>query len=159
MVDLVNRQVIVFHTPQPDAAQPFSFGYAGKMIYLPGSTVSPLAAPQAAIAVADLLPWAMVAHHSPFRCQRSRSGSSPELGLDLPILNPVIGSYLREPTTMTHNVSDAAEHAHSSTKKRHERALLPTPSGLGGQNGEMAGQGAKQGPGRQISPEYLLLIM
>jgi Uma2 family endonuclease len=56
VVDLVNRQVIVFRNPQPDATQPYSFGYASKTSHAPGSTVSPLAAPQAAIAVTDLLP-------------------------------------------------------------------------------------------------------
>jgi Uma2 family endonuclease len=56
VVDLVNRRVLIFRNPQPDPTQPFSFGYASKTIHAPGSTVSPLAAPQAAVAVADLLP-------------------------------------------------------------------------------------------------------
>jgi Uma2 family endonuclease len=56
VVDLVNRQVIVFRNPQPDSTQPYSFGYASKTFHAPGSTVSPLAVPPATIAVADLLP-------------------------------------------------------------------------------------------------------
>jgi Uma2 family endonuclease len=56
VVDLVNRQVMVFRNPQPDPTQPFGHGYASKTTYLPGSSISPLAAPQASIAVTDLLP-------------------------------------------------------------------------------------------------------
>jgi Uma2 family endonuclease len=56
VVDLVNRQVIVFRNPQPDPTHPLGHGYASKTIFASGSSVSPLAAPQAAIAVADLLP-------------------------------------------------------------------------------------------------------
>ena len=56
VVDLVNRQVVVFRDPIPDPARRFGAGYTTVTTNPIGQSVSPLAAPTAAIAVADLLP-------------------------------------------------------------------------------------------------------
>lgn len=56
IVNLVDGQLEVYRTPVPDSTQPVSFGYASTTTLLPGATVTPLAAPQARIAVADLIP-------------------------------------------------------------------------------------------------------
>src|SRR5262249_23775846 len=56
IVNLPDRQLEVYRDPQPDAAQPFGFGYASVRILGEQDRVSPLAAPGVAIAVADLLP-------------------------------------------------------------------------------------------------------
>jgi Uma2 family endonuclease len=56
IVNLVQRQLEVYRNPVPDATRPFGFGYADRTILDPGDVVSPLAAPQATVAVSDLLP-------------------------------------------------------------------------------------------------------
>lgn len=55
IVNLVDRQVEVYRQPLADATAPYGFKYAEVIIKKPGETVSPLAAPQAAVSVADLL--------------------------------------------------------------------------------------------------------
>jgi Uma2 family endonuclease len=56
ILNLVHRQVEVYRNPVPDSNQPYGFGYADVTVLGPNDYVSPLAAPQARIAVADLLP-------------------------------------------------------------------------------------------------------
>jgi Uma2 family endonuclease len=56
VVNLVDRQLEVYRNPQPDATAPHGYSYADRTVLHPGSTVRPLALPQATIAVADLLP-------------------------------------------------------------------------------------------------------
>lgn len=56
VVDLNNRQLIVFRDPRPDESEPYGARYATRVIYGPQEAVAPLAAPQAKIAVAALLP-------------------------------------------------------------------------------------------------------
>ena len=56
VVDLVNRRIVVFRDPQPDAAQPFGSRYATVTAHLPGQPVSPLAAPGSTVAVGDVMP-------------------------------------------------------------------------------------------------------
>ncbi len=56
IVKLVDRQLEVYRNPVPDTAQPFGMSYSQRTVLAPGDTVSPLALPQAQIAVADLLP-------------------------------------------------------------------------------------------------------
>jgi Uma2 family endonuclease len=56
IVNLVDRQLETYRVPVPDAAQPFGFTYSQRTDLVPGDTVSPLALPQAQIAVADLFP-------------------------------------------------------------------------------------------------------
>jgi Uma2 family endonuclease len=56
VVDLNNRCLHVFREPAPDAAEPFGFRYQTQTTLARTDTVTPLHAPQAAIAVADLLP-------------------------------------------------------------------------------------------------------
>lgn len=56
IVNLVGRQLEVHRGPVADAAQLFGFGYANWTILDPGDAVAPLAAPNARVAVADLLP-------------------------------------------------------------------------------------------------------
>lgn len=56
IVDLPNRCIEVRRTPIADAAQANAFRYATTFIVAPGQTVAPLAAPQAPIDPADLLP-------------------------------------------------------------------------------------------------------
>jgi Uma2 family endonuclease len=56
IVNLVDRQLEVYRDPVPDPAQPFGMSYSQRTILAPGDTVSPLALPQAQIAVADLFP-------------------------------------------------------------------------------------------------------
>jgi Uma2 family endonuclease len=56
VVDLNNRQLIIHRSPVRDSAQIHGWGYADVTTHAPGVTVSPLAAPTAGIAVADLLP-------------------------------------------------------------------------------------------------------
>jgi Uma2 family endonuclease len=56
VVDLVNRRLIVHRDPQADGAKRFDFGYANVTAFLPGQSVSPVAAAQATVAVADLMP-------------------------------------------------------------------------------------------------------
>lgn len=56
VVDLNSRVVIVHRDPQPDPASPSGSSYATVLTLTPGQNVSPLAAPQATVNVADLLP-------------------------------------------------------------------------------------------------------
>lgn len=56
IVNLVDRQLEVYRDYIADPAQPFGVRYDTTTILRPGDTVSPLAAPTAVIAVADLLP-------------------------------------------------------------------------------------------------------
>ncbi|MFN3422762.1 MAG: Uma2 family endonuclease [Armatimonadota bacterium] len=56
LLNLKDRHLEVFREPIPMSSQPFGFGYRSVRIYLPDETVSPLAKPEAAIKVADLLP-------------------------------------------------------------------------------------------------------
>ncbi|HEV3262784.1 MAG TPA: Uma2 family endonuclease [Gemmataceae bacterium] len=54
IVNLVRTQLEVYRDPGPDPAQPFGFGYATRIVLSAQDVVSPLAAPQQPIAVADL---------------------------------------------------------------------------------------------------------
>lgn len=56
IVNPVDRQVEVYRDPVADVSQPFGFRYASRTDLTPLDQVSPLAAPQAQILVADLLP-------------------------------------------------------------------------------------------------------
>jgi Uma2 family endonuclease len=56
VVDLVNRQLVVMRDPVVDATRRFGFGYATVTTFAPGQSASPLAAPAASVAVADLMP-------------------------------------------------------------------------------------------------------
>jgi Uma2 family endonuclease len=56
VVDLVNRQLVVMRDPVDDATRRFGFRYATVTTLTPGQSASPLAAPTASVAVADLMP-------------------------------------------------------------------------------------------------------
>ncbi len=56
IVNLVHRQLEVYRNPVTDPSQVYGFGYASRTILDPGDVISPLAAPTAQVAVADLLP-------------------------------------------------------------------------------------------------------
>jgi Uma2 family endonuclease len=56
VVNLRARHVEVYRVPIPDALRVYGHRYSSRTDLLPGATVSPLALPQAAIPVADLLP-------------------------------------------------------------------------------------------------------
>ena len=56
VLNLVHRQLEVYRDPVADASQPFGFRYASRTDLVPQDQASPLAAPQAQILVADLLP-------------------------------------------------------------------------------------------------------
>jgi Uma2 family endonuclease len=56
IVNVPVRQLEVHRDPQPDAAQEFGYGYASISVVKPGDMVHPLAAPNEAVAVADLFP-------------------------------------------------------------------------------------------------------
>lgn len=56
IVNLVQRQVEVHRSPVADSSQPFGWRYTDVTILGPNDYVTPLAAPQARILVADLLP-------------------------------------------------------------------------------------------------------
>ncbi len=56
IVNLVQRQLEVYRDPAVDAAQAFGFSYSSRTILDPGDVAAPLAAPNACVAVADLLP-------------------------------------------------------------------------------------------------------
>jgi Uma2 family endonuclease len=56
IVNLVDRQVEVRRDPRPDASQPYGHDYASVTVLVPPAIVTPLAAPQVSLAVADLLP-------------------------------------------------------------------------------------------------------
>ncbi len=55
IVNLVDRQLEVYRDPLPDATQHYGHRYGSRTDLVPPATVSPLALPTAAIAVADLL--------------------------------------------------------------------------------------------------------
>lgn len=54
VVDIPNRRLLVFRDPHPIAAGGHT--YRTRLAYGPGDAVAPLAAPEAAVKVADLLP-------------------------------------------------------------------------------------------------------
>ncbi len=56
IVNLVQRQLEVYRDPVADSTQLFGYRYNSRTILDPPDEVSPLAAPQASITVADLLP-------------------------------------------------------------------------------------------------------
>jgi len=56
ILNLVDRQLEVYRTPGLDSNRPTGYGYASVTILSATDVVSPLSAPQAKIAVADLLP-------------------------------------------------------------------------------------------------------
>jgi Uma2 family endonuclease len=56
VVDLNNRLLIVHRDPQPDAGSPSGVSYGTVTPLAAGQSISPLAAPQATVNVADLLP-------------------------------------------------------------------------------------------------------
>jgi Uma2 family endonuclease len=56
VLNLVDRQLEVRRSPVTDTTQPHGFGYADMRVLKVGESISPLAAPQATIAVRDLLP-------------------------------------------------------------------------------------------------------
>jgi Uma2 family endonuclease len=56
IVNLVQRQLEIHRDPVADGAQPYGFRYANRTILDPPDVVTPLAAPQARVTVADLLP-------------------------------------------------------------------------------------------------------
>jgi Uma2 family endonuclease len=56
IVNLIDRQLEVFRNPTPDENQPYGFGYSEKIILKADDSISPLAAPESPIQVADLLP-------------------------------------------------------------------------------------------------------
>jgi Uma2 family endonuclease len=56
IVNLVEQLLEVHRNPVPDSSQQFGYGYADVLILKPTDYVTPLAAPDARILVADLLP-------------------------------------------------------------------------------------------------------
>jgi Uma2 family endonuclease len=56
IVNLVHRQLEVYRDPIPDPSAAFGARYANRVILIAGDFVTPLAAPSARIAVADMLP-------------------------------------------------------------------------------------------------------
>lgn len=56
IVDIGGHQVEVYREPVADPREPFGFRYASVVTLRPGASISPVAAPQATVAVADLLP-------------------------------------------------------------------------------------------------------
>jgi Uma2 family endonuclease len=56
IVNLVQRQLEVYRDPVAEAGQPFDSRYNSRTILDPSDTVTPLAAPQERITVADVLP-------------------------------------------------------------------------------------------------------
>ena len=56
IVNLVDRLLEVYRAPVSDPCQPFRLSYSQRTNLSTGDTVSPLALPQAQIAVADLFP-------------------------------------------------------------------------------------------------------
>ena len=56
ILNLVDRQLEIHRQPVPDATKPYGYGYAEEADLAPADFATPLAAPQARIAVADLLP-------------------------------------------------------------------------------------------------------
>lgn len=56
VLDVNGRQLLVFRETQPDSSQSHGFGYATQLTLGPADAVAPLAVPNAAVTVADLLP-------------------------------------------------------------------------------------------------------
>jgi Uma2 family endonuclease len=56
VLNLVDRVLEVYREPVADPEAPFGWRYGRREVFDPSTTVAPLAAPQAAIRVADLLP-------------------------------------------------------------------------------------------------------
>jgi Uma2 family endonuclease len=56
VLNLVDRVLEVYRHPTPDTSAPFGWRYAAPLIVGPGSFVTPLAVPDARVAVSDLLP-------------------------------------------------------------------------------------------------------
>lgn len=56
VLNLNEQQLEVFREPRPDSTQPHGFGYAQRTVLMKADSVIPLAAPQAKIDVAELLP-------------------------------------------------------------------------------------------------------
>jgi Uma2 family endonuclease len=56
IVNLADRRVEIYREPVPDGAAPFGWRYGRSVTLGPEERISPLAAPAAEIAVADLLP-------------------------------------------------------------------------------------------------------
>lgn len=56
VLNLVQRQLEIRRKPVPDSSQRYGFSYLNETIFVPGDVVTPLAAAQSRIAVADLLP-------------------------------------------------------------------------------------------------------
>jgi Uma2 family endonuclease len=55
VVNLRRRWIEVYRAPIPDADRPFGHRYSSRQDFLPGASLSPLAAPTALIAVSDVL--------------------------------------------------------------------------------------------------------
>jgi Uma2 family endonuclease len=56
ILNLSDAQIEVFRMPTPDPEQEYGFGYAMKTVFTAAERVTPLALPQVAITVADMLP-------------------------------------------------------------------------------------------------------
>ncbi len=56
IVDIGGHQVEVYREPVADAREPFGYRYASVVVLRPGGSINPVAAPQASVAIADLLP-------------------------------------------------------------------------------------------------------
>jgi Uma2 family endonuclease len=56
IVNLIDRQLEIYRGPVADATQAFGFSYSDRTILDPADAVAPLAAPNAMVAVTDLLP-------------------------------------------------------------------------------------------------------
>ena len=56
VIDIPNQQVRIFRDPQPDATQPFRFGYSQVTFHPRTDTISPLVMPNGMILVDDLAP-------------------------------------------------------------------------------------------------------
>ena len=62
IVDIGGHQVEVYRQPVADEREPMGHRYASVTALRPGASINPVAAPQAAVAVADLLPKQPVAN-------------------------------------------------------------------------------------------------
>ena len=56
LLNLIDHQLEIHRDPMPDVSEPYAFSYKDITILKAGDSTSPLAAPQVAISVADLLP-------------------------------------------------------------------------------------------------------
>jgi hypothetical protein len=55
-VNIPNRRLEIYREPEPDETAAFGWRYGRSITLGPDERVAPLAAPQAAILIADLLP-------------------------------------------------------------------------------------------------------